>query len=554
MKMRVLSVWLSLALTLYPVAFSPLAAADDTKADTRNPPLVLRSTTRLVQLNVIATRGSQPANGLKKEDFVITDNGKPQSIAVFSENSSAPLPAAATPLPANTFTNRLEQKSGTPASITVILLDNLNTRWTDQAFARRQVVKFLQQIQPGDHIGIYALGSSLKVLHDYTADSSELLHRLASYKGGNLPDLQGGEAMKGMDGDTLMLDTWLRGAGASGIERDFYTRDRSLGTLKALEFIADHLSRVPGRKSLIWVSGGFPLMIGYDSVAAWHNPTRLQETFSDEVDRTVRALNNADLSIYPVDARGLMVDHSFDTSRHGSANPRRMSMPKAPPGSKNQATMEELASRTGGKAFYNTNDITKAVASAVADARLTYTLGYYPADEKFDGKFHKIEVHLKKGGVKLRYRKGYFDMPEQPQDTVARKTELRDAVFSPLDATELGLTVRVAPYAPKPGSYEVLVKVEPSGIGLQQAGDRWDGKLDVLLIQKDAQGRQYNGQDDTIEMQLKQEKYAQVSKEGLTYRQVIEKNGRATQLRIVVRDAASGSMGSVTVPFGELKG
>ena len=55
-------------------------------------------------------------------------------------------------------------------------------------------------------------------------------------------------------------------------------------------------------------------------------------------------------------------------------------------------------------------------------------------------------------------------------------------------------------------------------------------------------------------MQPKQEKYAQVSKEGLTYRQVIEKNGRATQLRIVVRDAASGSMGSVTVPFGELKG
>jgi hypothetical protein len=215
--------------------------------------------------------------------------------------------------------------------------------------------------------------------------------------------------------------------------------------------------------------------------------------------------------------------------------------------------MNELASRTGGRAFYNTNDITKAVATAVSDARVTYTLGYYPADEKFDGKFHKVDVKVKAGGMKLRYRKGYFDMPEQPQDTAARKTELRDAVFSPLDATEIGLTVHVAPYAAKPGSFEVLVKVDPRGIGLQQQGERWDGKLDVLLIQKDAQGRQYNGRDDTIEMQLKRERYDLVNKDGLTYRQVIEKNTRATQLRIVVRDAASGSIGSVTVPFRELK-
>lgn len=276
--MRALAVWLSLTLSLYPVVF----------ADETNPPVILRSTTRLVQLNVIVTKGGQPAGGLKKEDFVVTDNGKPQDVTVFSQNSSAPLPTTATPLPENTFTNRLEQKSGTPASITVILLDTLNTKWSDQAYARRQVVKFLQQIQPGDHIGVYTLGSSLKVLHDYTSDSAELLRRLASYKGGAIPDLQGGEPMKGMDGDTLMLDSWLRGAGATGMERDFYTKDRTIGTLKALEFIADHLSRVPGRKSLIWVSGGFPLTIGFDNMAAWHDPTRLQESFGDEIDRTVR--------------------------------------------------------------------------------------------------------------------------------------------------------------------------------------------------------------------------------------------------------------------------
>jgi len=250
-----------------------------------------------------------------------------------------------------------------------------------------------------------------------------------------------------------------------------------------------------------------------------------------------------------------MVGNTYDASRRGNANPRRAAtaMPKSPPGSRNQATMEELASRTGGKAFYNTNDITKAVASAVADSRLTYTLGYYPIDEKFDGKFHKVDVKVKVSGAHARFRKGYFDMAEQPQDTSKRKVELRDAVFSPLDATEIGLTVHVAAYAPKPGSYEILVKVDPQGIGLQKNNDRWDGKLDVLLIQKDARGNQFNGRDDTLEMQLKQDKYDIVSKEGLTYRQVIEKQPQATQLRIVVRDASSGQIGSVTVPFRELK-
>ncbi len=546
--MRVLTVWLCLSLVSYPVA-----AAGDTPRDSG---LVLRSTTRLVQLNVIVQKGGQPAAGLKKEDFVVTDNGKPQTIAVFSENSNGALPNAASiaPLPPNTFTNRLEQRAGTPASITVILLDDLNTRWTDRAQSRTQVAKFLRELKPEDHIGIYYLASSLRVLHDYTEDSSELLRRLSGYKPGQaLPDLQGGESNKGLDGQSLQLDAWLRGAGASGIERDFYTANRTVGTLRALQFIAEHLSRVPGRKSLIWVSGGIPQEIGLTSMAAWHDPSRLQQSFSEEIDHAVRAMNDANIAVYPVDARGLMVGNTYDASRRGNTNPRKMSMPKEAPGSKNQATMDELASRTGGKAFYNTNDITKAVSTAVEDSRLTYTLGYYPLDEKFDGKFHKVDVKVKVSGTHARYRKGYFDLPEQPQDNNKRKTELNEAVFSPLDATEIGLTVHIAPYAPKPGSFEVLVKVDPQGIGLQKNNDRWDGKLDVLLIQKDARGNQFDGRDETVEMQLKQDKYDIISKDGLTYRQVIEKNSRATHIRILVRDASSGQIGSVTVPFGQVK-
>src|SRR5579864_1308796 len=119
--MRVLTIWLCLSLASYPVAI-----ADDAPRDSG---LVLRSTTRLVQLNVIVQKGGQPASGLKKDDFVVTDNGKPQTIAVFSENSNGALPGSGisvAALPPNTFTNRLEQRAGAPANITVILLDDLN--------------------------------------------------------------------------------------------------------------------------------------------------------------------------------------------------------------------------------------------------------------------------------------------------------------------------------------------------------------------------------------------------------------------------------------------
>ena len=380
-----------------------------------------------MQLNIIATKGDRAAADLKREDFAITDNGKLQRIAVFSQNVSSSLPVGP-PLPPNTFTNRLEQKAGTPASITVILLDNLNTLWNDRLQARSQVVKFLSQIQPEDHIGIYALGASLRVLHDYTTDSTDLLKRLASYKGGEIPDLLPAQPLPGMDsGDVLLLDAWLRGDGSTERERDFYTRNKVFSTLKALEFIAQHLARVPGRKSLIWVSGGFPLDIGFDGNSRWYDSNRL-DSFGSEIDQAARRLNNADLAIYPIDARGLMAPGTgINTSRSlPNLRPSFAGMGNLSASSGNQALMQDLAARTGGKAFYNTNDISGAVAKAVADSQVTYTVGYYPADEHFDGKFHNVDVKVGRSGVKLRYRKGYFDLPVPPQDDATRKKQLSE--------------------------------------------------------------------------------------------------------------------------------
>src|SRR5580658_11231713 len=125
-----------------------LAAAATLSA--QMPDVVIRTTTRLVQVNVIVTKKGAPVPGLKKEDFQVFDNGKRQEIRLFSEETRAVLPSAAAPLPQGTFTNQLEQRSGTPAAVTAILLDGVNTKFSDQTYARQQVVQFLKQIQPAD--------------------------------------------------------------------------------------------------------------------------------------------------------------------------------------------------------------------------------------------------------------------------------------------------------------------------------------------------------------------------------------------------------------------
>lgn len=492
-----------------------------------------------------------PVADLKKEDFQVKVDGHVQAISTFSVDSAGNLPTSPQPLPPNTFTNRLEHRAGTPSTVTIILLDSLNTRFADQAYARQQVVKYLQTIEPGDHIGLYALGGSLRVLHDYTSDSTELLRKLAAYNGGTLPGTS--NPAQPLGGDSLLLDQWTRGGGASPGERSFYLTNRIEGTLHAIEFIANHLARLPGRKNLIWVSGGFPLTIGFNSLAQWNNPLVDQRTFSNEVNRTVQAVNNANMAIYPVDARGLMVNPQFNAER-ANVNMRRPPSIAAPVGVRNQESMQELASRTGGRAYINTNDLKSAIRDAVSDSEVTYSLGFYPANEKYDGKFHEIKLQVvDRSGLNLRYRKGYFDLAEQPQDEHARRAGLNDAVYSPIDATAMGLTVALqSAAAPRSYSMDAAVKIDRDSIHLEPNGDRWIGKLDFLFVQKDDRGIQYNGEVETVELNLLPATYEKVTREGILYKKTITRHRRASQFRVIVRDAASGSIGSVTVPFNQI--
>lgn len=501
-----------------------------------------QSTTRLVQVNVVVhNRKGDPVADLNKEDFALTEKGKPQQIAVFSVQSKRSLPATPIKLPPHIFSNRFAERGSVPANVTVILLDSLNTQWSDQSYSRQQVIKFLQQVQPGDHIAIYQLGKSLKILHDYTTDASELLAKMAKYRGDALPDLAASESGDG--GFDLESVT------GSYAESDFYMANRVVNTLKAIELIANHLASVPGRKNLVWVSGGFPLMMGFDEIPVLGGPIRDQRTFTQEMDSAIRALNHASVAVYPVDARGLVVGGGLSAANKSAKKKSTFGATVA-----YLDTMDELANRTGGKAFYNTNDLKNAIRNAIDDSIVTYTLGYYPSESEADGKFREVKIKVNRPGVNVRYRKGYFSMKPASQDEKLRKEELRGAVWSPLDATSLPLNARVDLVdKPEPNTVSVLAQVDTSALVLEQKNDRWSGKLDLVFIQKDEQGNVLGeGVAATLDLNMTRQTYQNTLKQGLIYRKAFAKNAKARTLRIVVRDTSSGLVGSLTVPFSQI--
>ena len=201
-----------------------------------------------------------------------------------------------------------------PTSVTVVLLDLLNTSWTDQLYARKALIKFLDRSSQ-DRIAIFAWGAA--------ADPAARLHdrRRVAHRA---PEEESGEIASELAASTLNPDRQrelqILGlealADANQREADFFTAGRVVNTLSTLEAIAQHLSGHPGRKNLIWLSGGFP-----------HD--RLRRDSGDGIDaraadvhpgngRRRRALNDSGVAVYPVDARGLMVLPGFDASVRGS--------------------------------------------------------------------------------------------------------------------------------------------------------------------------------------------------------------------------------------------
>lgn len=520
---------------------------------------VLQVTTHLVVVNVVVhDKKGAPVAGLTRDDFKVFDGGKEETISVFSVEQRGAPQGPLEPLPLNVFSNRIARQGGTPTSVAVILLGGSGTRFEDLAYARQQLIKFLSQLQPQDRVALYALRRRLSIIQDFTSDPSPLVEAIRQYQqpaAGSSGTGGQGEASdvarQGSSGSTALAATRLDAA-LFDLVHTRGTEYRDLDTLEALAAIAHHLSGLPGRKSLIWLTGAVPFP-GPSSVQ--FGPIGGSNLLvEDKVRKAILALNQADVALYIVDARGLFTDPAFD-----AANSVREPYEQGAYGSAlNGMTFETQAmiywaNETGGRSYHNTNDLTSAIRRALDDSEITYTLGYYPSHGKWDGQYRSIKVRVNTPGVEVRHRQGYFASPAT-QVSVAKKDRmamLKEAALNPLEATGVGLTVRVRPFRGANGGYKLEVNVSPNlnDLRFQQVNGRWTGLLDVLVGQYSKQGRSLGGTTKTLSESMTNATYQEVMRKGLTigfYQDVVRSE---EEVRVVVRDGLTGSTGSVKIPL-----
>ncbi|MBI5281896.1 MAG: VWA domain-containing protein [Candidatus Solibacter usitatus] len=527
---------------------------------------VFKSTTRLVELSVVATDDKgNPVTDLKKEDFTVLEDGKSQQISHFFTEAmlrNAPPPPA---LPKGIFTNRPEFLPSTPKTVNAIVIDYLNTPWAAQTATREQLLAVLRTLGENDVVAIYTLGQTLTILHDFTSDRKALEEKLKHFEG--ILTLRGRSQT---DLIRQSADRWSRvflerRAEAENVYQATMQRTRTLLTIRSLSLLARHMAGIPGRKNLIWMSAGFPISVTPTNTTT---PTVLMSEsagfrvqnmpraevalsgdsatlFLDTMDKAIEVMNDAGVAVYGLDVMGLVIPMALAEEGFNSAV-TNSALVRFARDQVSQTSLVELSSRTGGVATLNSNDISAPMKRALDDARYAYTLAYYTTNPKNDGKFRKLEIKLKRPGVKLRYRNGYTADDQGRSQAPSLKADLDEAAKSPIIQTAVLLTAQLQPKSKD--EFNLALQIEPTQISFQQKKDAWEASLDLMFFQKTPDGKM-NGLHAALPLKLSLDAYQTVLKKGLLYRRTITRDAGAFALRVVVRDATNGATGTLDIPL-----
>ena len=493
----------------------------------------LRVATRLVQMDVIVLdKRGNPVSGLTKDDFVVLDNKSPRTIQLFSTETTQVLPGAP-PLPAGTYTNEI-QAAGVPSNLTVILLDSFNTESADQAYMRSQIAKFLRTLRAEDRVALYTLGAHLRVLQEFTSEAASLDASLKKYVGERAVDMDVAKSHS-MSVVNTNLQTLSDDSGID--ENQTFAMDHRHPTAEALRIIADHLGSLPGRKNLLWVSGSFPFSLEANNLQRTADGQKIP--YATDVELTMRALTQANVAVYPVDARGLIAGDFTGGPAHASTVQEM----------ENLSAMESLARRTGGFAFYNTNAIRGSIRQAIDDSRVTYQLGFYPDDVNWDGGFHKVHVTVKLPDAHVQTREGYFALPEPKIAGPTWAEMISEIATSPVEATGIRIRAQVTPRAAGEKTLSLLLSLDTAQFQFSQDAGTWNNVVSVVYIQLDEKNRVIETHPLRLPLAIDAETYAELMKQGMILTRDVQVLPNAASVQVIVRDGGSGKIGSVHIPI-----
>jgi len=450
----------------------------------------------------------------------------------------------------------------------ILLLDGLNTTIGDQLSSRQYMLRYLRtQLKEGDRAAILALDESLSLLQDFTTDPRALIaaldrtfvKRSSELGGDGIRKVTPNEAQMLPRATLIAIDRLNQAHAADSID----VRVRK--TLAALRSIARATAGIPGRKNLIWVSSVFPLTL---HPGGGEYP-EAQRAFGGDTRRTAALLASAQVAVYPVDARGLIVGNV--TGENSSALVQTIESPGDRQGVEEELAnsheavlgahqaMQEIAKETGGLAFYNRNDITRAVALSAADGKQYYTLGYYPQAGSWDGKFRRVNVKIGRKGLDIRHRAGYFavdtsktftsDNPQQREQRAFE--ELRASLADPLPATEVTFRAQIpVPETTLRAQVHVQFLVDAAGISFEELENGIHRcNLDFLVAAISPDGKVMATDGQTVDARLKPDQFAQANLSGLPFSMQLPLAPGDYSLHLAVRDNRTGLLGTLKVPL-----
>ena len=533
---------------------------------------VLKVTTRLVIVDVVATDSKgAPVTDLKQDEFRVLEEGKPEQLRVFNFQPALAGPAlqpaqpalAATSLPPNVVTNVRHFRDSGP--LNVLLLDGLNTRANNQQYVKTQLLEFLRKLPSDQPLAIYILGTRLQLLQDFTSDPAILKSVIQHLKDPHSPlmdNAAGGPVKFWFEGLPLPPEVKRRALEFQQETESNQVDQRVAITIAALNSLARALAGYPGRKNLIWVSENIPISIVPNKAPDGESAERARRTYQQVMADTANVLTDAQIAVYTVDARALVNSDVFNPAaeydergdRNGSGGAQ---MARAMDDTANElmaahGAMEEISEYTGGRAFYNRNDIGNTVGESINDGSTYYTLGYYPENKSWDGRFRKISVKTTRQGVKLRYRLGYF--AQAPRDYTKESPQRRDSEFNltlNLDvpvATSLRFVAGILQPSPKTENKTVVnfsIDAQELLFSTSSNGNRSASvQCAVRVFPVKKPGQPLLTEADNVSADLPPESYNKVMKSGLPCRTTMDIPAGEYLLRMGVRDIHTGLIGN----------
>jgi VWFA-related protein len=546
----------SLSRTLLAASLLGLVAARPTAQqapppDEPQPGVTFRLEVNYVEVDAaVYDRQGRFVSDLHRSDFQVLEDGVPQEINAFSlvnipiERAERPL-YASHPIQPDIATNARPFDG----RVYVLALDDLQTssfRTPQVRAAARQFVE--TRMAANDIAAIVHIGGSTDAGQEFTSNKRLLLASIDRFMGRKIRST----TLERLD-EYQRLRSTPSGEPISrvGDPRDLERGYNARSSLESLASLSEWVGSIRGRrKAIIYLSEGIDYNI-YDF------QNREATTIQDAMRKAIATATRSNVSIYAIDPRGLTTmgeesieaaggfpdDPLLNLSNQSFQDELRLA----------QQSLRSLAEDTGGYAAVNSNDFTKAWDRVVADNSSYYVLGYYPKNDKRDGRFRKIQVKVNRPGVDVRSRNGYTaprgkpPAPTHQPETDKTSPELRQALDSPVPISGVTLRAFAAPFKGAAPNASIAVGVEAQGndLAFTQKDGKFVNDLELSVIAIDTTGKIKGGDRNVINMGLKPETRERVSQTGIRMNTRLNLPPGRYQMRVAARESGAGHIGSV---------